>query len=328
MPKMRLIEARDLPLESWLSRIFVERHKRDYLIEDSHFASDDHRDQFLDSIRLRSEQDVRRVLRLFLMTSGTLGADYATRETLKRRPTEQLLELMDECEFVRRMFEPPFRPWEGITWVLDLLPEHPSQALAALDAYFRAHGQFLSDGRLHGMSDAEAIIRTRYLHWANPREALLVLSPEEFEYLIASLYRGLGYEVWVTKKSGDGGVDVEATRTQPGARESAVIQCKRYVNTVGVSAVRELRGVVAQRQANKGVVIATGGFTRAARVFAAQNGMIELLDFGDLNILLNRVFGPKWPNSISYRVREEQTDAIRRAATGGGIMGGTAAGSG
>lgn len=88
MAKVPLIEARELPLESWLSKIFVERHKRGYLIEDSHFASDDHRNQFLDSIRNRSELEVRHLLRLFLMESGSLGADYSTRETLKKRPAE------------------------------------------------------------------------------------------------------------------------------------------------------------------------------------------------------------------------------------------------
>jgi hypothetical protein len=43
--------------------------------------------------------------------------------------------------------------------VLDLLPDHPVQALAVLDAYFRANAQFFPDGRSHGISDAEAIIR-------------------------------------------------------------------------------------------------------------------------------------------------------------------------
>jgi hypothetical protein len=41
--------------------------------------------------------------------------------------------------------------------------------------------------------------------------------------------------------------------------------------------------------------------------------MIELLDFNDLNLMLNRAFGAKWPNSISYRVREQQSAALKRA---------------
>jgi restriction system protein len=108
-------------------------------------------------------------------------------------------------------------------------------------------------------------------------------------------------------------VDVEAAREEPGSRERVLIQCKRYTKTVGVAAIRELRGIVAERQANKGVVIATGGYTKAARSFASRNKMIELLDFNDLNLMLNRAFGAKWPNSISYRIREQQSAALRRA---------------
>ncbi len=311
--KLPFIDAATLPLESWLSKIIVERHKRKYRIEDSHFPSIGHRDEFLDSIRMRSELEVRNLLRLFLMHSGAYWNDQLIRETVKSKPAAELLELVDTSEFMRRLVEPPFEPWEGITWVLDLLPRSPSHALATLDAYFRGNAQFFSDGRLHGMSDAEAIIRARYLHWENPRDVLLTLQPEQFEFLIAALYRALGYEVLVTQRSRDGGVDVEATRAEPGARERVLIQCKLYAGAVGVAPIRELRGIVAERQANKGTVIATGGFTRPARAFASHNAMIELLDFGDLNLMLNRSFGARWPNAISYLIREEQTAALRRS---------------
>jgi restriction system protein len=310
--KPPLIDAATLSLDSWLSKIFVERHKRDYRIEDSHFPSIARRDEFLDSIRTRSELEVRNLLRLFLIQSGTLGGDDHIRDTQRDRPPEELQELADKCEFIRRLAEPPFLPWEGMTWVLDLLPRHPSRALAALDAYYSANAQFFPDGRLHGMADAEAIIRARYLHWENPRDVLLELPPDQFEFLIAALYRDLGYKVVVTQRSRDGGVDVEATRDEPGARERILIQCKRYTGTVGVVAIRELRGIVAQRQANKGAVIATGRFTRAARAFATENSMIELLDFAQLNLMLNRSFGAKWPNSISWLIRLEQSAALKR----------------
>src|SRR6202020_2651702 len=159
--KPPLIAATTLSLESWLSKIFVEHHKRNYRIEDSHFPRIDHRDQYLDSIHSRSELEVRNLLRLFLMQSGHVGGDEHIRATLRDEPPERLLELVDTNEFVRRMMEPPFVPWEGITWVLDLLLGNPAQALAVLDAYFKANAQFFPDGRLNGMSDAEAIIRAR-----------------------------------------------------------------------------------------------------------------------------------------------------------------------
>jgi restriction system protein len=100
--------------------------------------------------------------------------------------------------------------WERITWVLDLIPHYPAKALDVLGAFFAAHCQFMPDGRIHGLSDAEAIIRRKYLHCENPRDALLSLRPDEFEYLIGALYESMGYDVMVTTASHDGGVDVEA----------------------------------------------------------------------------------------------------------------------
>ena len=294
--KLPFIDAATLPLESWLSKIIVERHKRKYRIEDSHFPSIGHRDEFLDSIRMRSELEVRNLLRLFLMHSGAYWNDQLIRETVKSKPAAELLELVDTSEFMRRLVEPPFEPWEGITWVLDLLPRSPSHALATLDAYFRGNAQFFSDGRLHGMSDAEAIIRARYLHWENPRDVLLTLQPEQFEFLIAALYRALGYEVLVTQRSRDGGVDVEATRAEPGARGRG---CSSNVNSMRAPSVwrriRELRGIVAGIGRRTRVRChCKGGAYQAARAFASHNAMIELLEFGDLvNLMLNRSFGAR-----------------------------------
>jgi hypothetical protein len=45
--------------------------------------------------------------------------------------------------------------------------------------------------------------------------------------------------------------------------------------------------------------------------------MIELLDFNALNVMLNRAFGPKWPNLISYCIREEQAAAAKRSNNNG-----------
>ena len=54
-------------------------------------------------------------------------------------------------------------PWEGIRWVLQLLPDRPTIALAALDAYFLAHMWDMFDMLIAAMSDAEAVIRARYI---------------------------------------------------------------------------------------------------------------------------------------------------------------------
>jgi restriction system protein len=69
-----------------------------------------------------------------------------------------------------------------------------------------------------------------------------------------------------------------------------VIQAKRYKNTVGVSAVRDLFGTVQNEGASKGILITTSGFGKASFEFA--NGKpLELLDGSNLLFLLNEHAG-------------------------------------
>lgn len=306
-----VIEAEALSLEDWLSHVLVPENERNYQIVDYQFPTDRHRDEYLDGIHGRSESQVRKLLRGFLVPSGTLGIDHVKRRWVCGLDSGERDRLVEETEFFRRLIEPPFLPWDGVTWILDLLPDYPTKALDVLDGFFIAHCQTLPDGRMHGLSDSEAIIRRRYLQCDNPRESLLSLRPGEFEYLIGALFERMDYRVVVTKASRDGGVDVEARRDEPGGRAVVLVQCKRYESVVRVHAVRELMGVVARRQANKGIVVATCSFTSSARQEASENEMIELIDFVSLNKLLNKHFGSKWPERIHYEIRRLQAGAAR-----------------
>jgi restriction system protein len=312
MPKEKpLVDAKSLTLDEWLALATTPDHRRKVRLADYEFPTDVHRDQFLDAIHGHTESTIRTLLRNFLMEGGTMGGDSLSIRIVLEKSDDELQQLMEKHDFYRRLVEPPFLPWQGNTWILDLLPHYPLKALDALDAYFIAHCQQLPDGRINGMADAEAIIRARYLHRENPRDALLALRPEEFEFLIGSLYEKLGYTVRVTQRSNDGGVDIEARSNDAGGKALVLIQCKRYEDVVRVQPVRELMGVVSRRQANKGVVVATCNFTRSAKLEAAQTPMIELVDFAALNRLLNRCLGSEWPRTMSYEIRRMQLVTVR-----------------
>ena len=68
------------------------------------------------------------------------------------------------------------------------------------------------------------------------------LSPSEFESLITNLFEKMGLETRQTQASRDGGVDCVAYDLRPIFGGKVIIQAKRYKNTVGVSAVRDLFG--------------------------------------------------------------------------------------
>jgi restriction system protein len=117
------------------------------------------------------------------------------------------------------------------------------------------------------------------------RPNLMELSPNEFEGLITNLFSAMGLDTRQTRPSRDGGVDCVAFDPRPVFGGKVVIQAKRYKNTVGVSAVRDLFGTVQNEGASKGILVTTSGYGKAAFEFAAGKPL-ELLDGGNLLHLL------------------------------------------
>lgn len=114
---------------------------------------------------------------------------------------------------------------------------------------------------------------------------------EDFEHLIRELFENEfssnGGEVKVTQASRDGGVDAVAFDPDPIRGGKIVIQAKRYTNTVGVSAVRDLFGTVMNEGATKGILVTTADYGPDAYDFA-KNKPITLLNGGNLLNLLEK----------------------------------------
>ena len=103
---------------------------------------------------------------------------------------------------------------------------------------------------------------------------------EDFEQLIRELFEkefaATGGEVRVTQASRDGGVDAIAFDPDPIRGGKIVIQAKRYTNTVGVSAVRDLYGTVMNEGANKGVLVTTSDYGPDSYNFAKGKPLVLL----------------------------------------------------
>jgi len=100
------------------------------------------------------------------------------------------------------------------------------------------------------------------------RPNLMELTPTEFEGLITNLFAAMGLDTRQTRPSRDGGVDCVAFDPRPIFGGKVVIQAKRYKNTVGVSAVRDLFGTVQNEGASKGILVTTSGYGKASFEFA------------------------------------------------------------
>lgn len=120
---------------------------------------------------------------------------------------------------------------------------------------------------------------------------LALMNWEDFEHLIRELFEkefnNDGSEVKVTQASRDGGVDAIAFDPDPIRGGKIVIQAKRYTNTVGVAAVRDLYGTVMNEGANKGILVTTSDFGPDSYQFA-KGKPITLLNGGNLLMLLEK----------------------------------------
>jgi restriction system protein len=135
------------------------------------------------------------------------------------------------------------------------------------------------------MVDTRFVAETDALSQLDQRPNLMDLSFIEFEALIQNLFIKMGLEARQTRPSRDGGVDCVAWDPRPIFGGKVVIQAKRYKNTVGVSAVRDLFGTLQNEGANKGILVTTSGYGQASFDFA-KNKPIELIDGSNLLYLL------------------------------------------
>lgn len=308
-------DGKGLPLEQWLA--LIARASTNDLVVDYKFPTHRHKSEYMDSIQNRSESEVIDLVRRFLIPSCSLGIDEIH--------LGQLGNYIRHCS-TRERFEWERRavtwlvsrggtspPWEGITWVIDLLPHWPGEAIKAIDAYFLAHAQLLPDGRFVGLSEATELIRAKFIGVPSSvhgqLKLLKELTPRGFECIVERLYHKLGYSTLLTPSSKDGGRDIVATRTERTRSEELKIQCKRYESNVGVPALRELLGVVSSEKSNKGVLVTTADFSRPARDFAKLNPRIELINGADLVLLLNEHEG-SWRTRLESLIMDSEKHAM------------------
>lgn len=140
------------------------------------------------------------------------------------------------------------------------------------------------------MVDARFVDESDVLSTIDQRPNLMELTPGEFEALITNLFEKMGLETRMTQASRDGGVDCVAWDPRPIFGGKVVIQAKRYKNTVGVSAVRDLFGTMQNEGASKGILVTTSGYGKASFAFA-DGKPLELLGGSNLLYLLEEHAG-------------------------------------
>jgi len=98
------------------------------------------------------------------------------------------------------------------------------------------------------------------------------IDPYQFEHEIGMLFQKHGFDVKVTKGSGDQGVDIKLFR---GGKKGAV-QCKRYKSKVGPSTARDLYGAMMHGKYDFGFIVCPSSFSESTFEFT-KNKPITLI---------------------------------------------------
>ena len=177
---------------------------------------------------------------------------------------------------------------------LDLVQVDPKSCFKALKG--------VGSSKLHGMVAVAPIVEmsredSRFVTSQEVADSmdestnLAVMDWEDFEHLTRELFDAefatAGGEVKVTQSSRDGGVDAIAFDPDPIRGGKIVIQAKRYTNTVGVTAVRDLYGTLINEGAMKGVLVTTSDYGPDAYRFA-KDKPITLVNGANLLHMLEK----------------------------------------
>ncbi|MDB9307000.1 restriction endonuclease [Nodularia spumigena CS-591/12] len=302
MNDTKILDVDGTTLDEWLE--LLRKPPTGMIFVRNKFPTEDHKNEWLRTAHLRPEKDVKLLLRHFLVSTGSNPSDQFKAQILISQLSKGTS--LDELkEHDRRLLyhvksHGKYPVWEGLGWVIDLLPHHPRTALNVINAFFYPYFGLLTDNYLSGLFDAEAIIRNRYIesfHTIDSAErGLLSLDWRELEWLCGAVYEHMGFKVRVTSRGNDDGVDVFAENNICGQKDLIVIQVKKWreSNPVGKGEVRELLGTIDDHRATKGVLVTTGRFESGALQMANKDSRIELLDQKQFLLLLNEYCGTDW----------------------------------
>lgn len=302
MNSAKILDVNGTTLDEWLE--LVRKPPIGMIFVRNMFPTEEHKNEWLKTAHLRPEKDVKLLLRHFLVSTGSNPSDQFDAQILISQLSKDI-SLNELNEHDRRLLyhvksHGKYPVWEGLGWVIDLLPHHPRMALNVINAFFYPYFDRLTDNYLSGLFDAEAIIRNRYIESSHTIDSaarvLLGLDWRELEWLCGVVYEHMGFKVSVTPRGDDDGVDVFAENNTCGQKDLIVIQVKKWreSNPVGKGEVRELLGTIDDHRATKGVLVTTGRFESGALKMADKDSRIELLDQKQFLVLLNEHCGTDW----------------------------------
>jgi restriction system protein len=100
--------------------------------------------------------------------------------------------------------------------------------------------------------------------WSEVDQYLRAINPYEFQEIVASLLRAMGYHVsWIAPPGRDGGIDILAASDPLGTKPPRIkVQVKRQSQSVDVDGIRSFMALLGD--GDVGIFVSVGGFTKNA----------------------------------------------------------------
>jgi restriction system protein len=195
--------------------------------------------------------------------------------------------------------------WEGLTWVLQLLPFSPYKAIKALNSYLNAEIGSMPDDRIIGIGQCISIIEAKFIYTNKGMEnAILRLTPREFEWLIEILYQHIGYDTKLTPATRDGGKDIVAYIDREDGSEIVYVECKLYKTTeLSIDTVRAFGYNIIKDNINRGVLFCTGYVNDRLKELDSR---IQLWALEDIIILINAHIGADWEKRLGMLIDNQR----------------------
>lgn len=114
------------------------------------------------------------------------------------------------------------------------------------------------------------LIRQSKVHWRS-------LSGIDFEKEVGRLYQRLGYQVSMTPRTGDGGVDLLLRKDG----RLTVVQCKAHQKKIPIGVARELSAAMRDFKADAAIIACLEGVTKPVRDYI-QDKPIQIVELDDL----------------------------------------------
>lgn len=182
--------------------------------------------------------------------------------------------------------------WESSKISRDILSQGAKNSLGGISTVFRVDDweselEALLSGKIVPVEpDSEDVDKTfnieNFIQQAKSmvEDAIDRLDPWKMQDLVAGLLQAMGYQVRVSPKGPDGGVDILAHRDAFGFENPIIkVQVKHKNSSSSAPEVQQLLG--ANPIGASCIFVSTGGFTSSARAVAQQNS-VKLLDITEV----------------------------------------------